>query len=128
MFGPVSLSANYPQYAKELLIDFYSTYFKSNQRLVEANIPFEYETTSIAMENPFLFDDYKEDFKTLKNKLRNMDLTVPTLYKQYGDLCEEGGIKFHSFNVDPDFSNCIDSFILVEIAKVKESKKQRYMS
>jgi len=127
MFGPVSLSGNYPQYAKELIIDFYSNYYKTQEHLVDANLPFEYETTDIALDNPFTFKDYKEDFKVLKNKLKSMDLNVPTLYKQYGELCIDGGIKFHSFNVDPDFSNCIDSFIVVEISKVKESKKQRYI-
>jgi putative hemolysin len=127
MFGPVSLSGNYPQYAKELIVDFYSNYFGSEEKFVEANLPFEFETQAIALDNPFTYDDYKEDFKLLKTKLKSMDLTVPTLYKQYSELCEEGGIKFYDFNVDPDFSNCIDSFIVVELEKIKKSKLERYM-
>jgi putative hemolysin len=127
MFGPVSLSVNYPQYAKELIVDFYSNYFGTNDKFVEANLPFEFETQAIALDNPFTYDNYKEDFKLLKNKLKSMDLTVPTLYKQYSELCEEDGIKFYDFNIDPDFSNCIDSFIVVEIAKIKQSKLDRYM-
>lgn len=127
MFGPVSLSGHYPQYAKELIVDFYSNYFGSDDKLVEANLPFEYETSQIALENPFNYKDYKEDFKLLKEKLKGMDVTVPTLYKQYSELCDEGGIQFYDFNIDPDFSNCIDSFIVVEIAKIKKSKLERYM-
>ena len=127
MFGPVSLSGNYPQYAKELIVDFYSNYFGSDDKLVEANLPFEFETQAIALENPFTYDDYKEDFKLLKTKLKGMDLTVPTLYKQYSELCEDGGIVFYDFNIDPDFSNCIDSFIVVELGKIKKSKLDRYM-
>ena len=127
MFGPVSLSGNYPQYAKELIVDFYSNYFGSADKLVEAQLEFEFETSDIALDNPFSYKEYKDDFKLLKNKLKSMDLTIPTLYKQYSELCEEGGIKFYDFNIDPDFSNCIDSFIVVEIAKIKQSKLDRYM-
>ncbi|MEA2018725.1 MAG: lysophospholipid acyltransferase family protein, partial [Campylobacterota bacterium] len=127
MYGPVSLSASYPQYAKELIVDFYSFYFKGDKKIVEALNQFEYETQSIALENPFKFKDYKEDFKLLKSKLKSMDVAVPTLYKQYGELSQSGGVEFHGFNVDPSFSDCIDGFILVEVEKIKTSKKERYI-
>ena len=127
MYGPVSLSAAYPQYAKELMVDFYSNYFKSEKKIVTPRTAFEYETLDIALDNPFSFDDYKTDFKLLKDRLKNMDVSVPTLFKQYSELCEEGGVKFYGFNIDFDFSDCIDGFIMVEIDKIKESKKQRYM-
>lgn len=127
MFGPVSLSGHYPQYAKELMVDFYSNHFKGEEKLVEARIDFEFLTSDIALDNPFGYEDYKEDFRLLKDKLKSMDQTIPTLYKQYSELCEEGGIGFYDFNIDPDFSNCIDSFILVEIDKIKLTKRQRYI-
>ncbi len=127
MYGPVSLSGSFPQYAKELMIDFYSNYFKGTNKLVEARNPFEYETKDIALENNFSFKEYEKDFKILKDKLKNIDLSVPTLYKQYSELCEEGGVKFYGFNIDPDFKDCVDGFIVVEIAKIKESKKERYI-
>ena len=127
MYGPVSLSATYPQYAKELLVDFYSNYFPATKKIVTPVIPFEYETTDIALDNPFEFNDYKSDFKILKNRLKSMDVSIPTLYKQYSELCEDGGIEFHGFNVDPDFSNCIDGFIIVDISKIKQSKIDRYI-
>jgi len=127
MYGPVSLSGNYPQYAKELIVDFYSNYFPYKKQFVECLNEFEYETSNIALDNPFEFKDYKNDLKLLKNKLKNIDLTIPTLYKQYGELCENYGLEFHGFNIDPDFSNCIDGFIIVTIDKIKQSKIDRYI-
>ena len=43
-------------------------------------------------------------------------------------LCEDDGIKFLGFNVDNDFSDCVDGFILVDIAKIKDSVVQRYIT
>ena len=56
-----------------------------------------------------------------------MGMAVPTLYKQYTELCESGGVSFLGFNIDPNFSNCIDGFVVVDLQQVKQGKLQRYM-
>lgn len=128
MYGPVSLSDIYPKIAKNLIIAFYQLYFPSKKSLVVARNPFF--MSRLEKEEALAFfkgDDYKEDFMVLKDQLSQMDLSVPTLYKQYSDLCEDGGISFVDFNVDKDFANCVDSFIIVDITKIKEAKKKRYI-
>jgi len=128
MYGPVSLSDVYPKVAKNLIIAFYSLYFSSKEKLVSARN--SYFMSKLEREEALSFfkgDDYKEDFSVLKEQLSHMDLSVPTLYKQYTELCDEGGILFLDYNIDKDFANCVDSFILVDITKIKEAKKTRYI-
>ena len=76
-----------------------------------------------------LFDgsDKDKDFKQLKSLLANFNCAVPTLFKQYAEVCEYGGMHFHCFNVDPDFNNCIDAFIVVDLHALKASKAKRYL-
>lgn len=128
MYGPVSLSDVYPKLAKNLIITFYKHYFGSDKRLVNARNGYfmsrnEYEEAR----SLFKGDNYKEDLSLLKEQLSLMGLSIPTLYKQYAELCEDGGILFLDFNIDKDFANCVDSFVLVDITKIKESKKARYI-
>jgi len=128
MYGPVSLSDVYPKVAKNLIIAFYTLYFSSKEKLVSARNG--YFMSKLEREEALSFfkgDDYKEDFSVLKEQLSHMDLSVPTLYKQYTELCDEGGILFLDYNIDKDFANCVDSFILVDITKIKEAKKTRYI-
>lgn len=130
MYGPVSLSAAYPKVAKDMLLYFYDKNFHDDNNLVEAKLPYNFhsdENLIQTLENDLSADEYKENFKRLKKSLSSIESNVPTLYKQYADLCEKDGIKFCAYNVDPDFSNCIDSFILVDIAKIKESQRTRYI-
>lgn len=128
MYGPVSLSDVYPKIAKNLIITFYSLYFTSPKTLVSARNGFFMSKVEREEAQAFFKgDDYKEDFTILKEQLSHMDLSVPTLYKQYTELCEEGGICFLDFNIDKEFANCVDSFILVDITKIKEAKKARYI-
>lgn len=128
MYGPVSLSASYPKMAQNMVINYYSHYFGDPNELVIAKN--RYMMTKQELEechSIFDGDDPTTDFKTLKESLSHFNLSVPTLYKQYSDLCEEDGVKILDFNVDPDFENCIDAFMLVEVAKLKDSKRKRYI-
>ncbi len=128
MYGPVSLSDVYPKMAKNLIITFYTLYFSPSSTLVKArNGYFMSHAEMKEAEAFFTGDDYKADFLTLKEQLSLMNLCVPTLYKQYTELCDEGGICFLDFNIDKAFGNCVDSFILVDINKIKEAKKARYI-
>ena len=128
MYGPVSLSDVYPKIAKNLIVTFYARYFSTTKELVRARNRFF--MSKVEREEAHAFfkgDDYKEDFTVLKEQLSSMDLSVPTLYKQYTELCEEGGISFLDFNIDKEFPNCVDTFMLVDITKIKEAKKARYI-
>jgi len=63
----------------------------------------------------------------LKDILKHLGYTIPVLYKQYSELCEPEGIRFIDFCIDPDFNDCVDALILVEVDKIKAAKKERYI-
>lgn len=128
MFGAVTLSGALPRNAQELLVYYYDKYYGNHHELLHPKDPFIFSPNSIDdLETIFNGKDIKEDFRTLRNQLDYYNATIPTLYKQYSELCEEGGISFMGYNVDKDFGNCVDSFILVEIDKIKPKKKERYI-
>ncbi len=127
MFGPVSLSASFPSVAKDMIIFFYSHYYRNINSLVEAKTPYQYANNINELKELFDLNDKKKDFKFLKSTLANIGVSIPTLYKQYSEIALDDGVKFLNFNVDKNFADCIDGFILVEVDKIKDSAKQRYM-
>ena len=127
MFGPVSMSASFPTVAKDMMIFYYSHYFKEQENLIEAKTSYQYSNNISEIKELFDLEDKKKDFKFLKSALSNIGVTIPTLYKQYSEITEDGGVKFLSFNIDKNFADCIDGFILVEVDKIKESAKKRYI-
>ncbi|MDT0594978.1 GNAT family N-acyltransferase [Glaciecola petra] len=124
LFGPVSMSDHYPKAAKNLLIAFYLLYFKQSQPTAIAKqayvLPKDFE-------HPFSGTDYKADFIQLKHLLSNMGMAVPTLYKQYTETYEVGGVHFADFNIDPTFNNCVDGLVIADIDFLKPKKRARYM-
>lgn len=129
MYGPVSISGSFPKHAQEALVYFYTHYFGADHTMVRAKSPYRLsEYVQNEFKDLFVGDNYSEDFRVLKDYLKALDVSVPTLYKQYSELCEEGGVQFMDFGIDTDFNNCIDGYILVDIRKIKEAKRQRYIN
>lgn len=129
LFGPVSLSQSYPPHALAMLVYFYSRYFPAMaEDGAQARLPFRLDAAQQhELAQLFNAGHYAGDFRVLKEQLQQMGLAVPTLYKQYTELCEDGGVEFLDFNIDPAFANCIDGLVVVDLQQVKPSRLQRYM-
>ena len=56
-----------------------------------------------------------------------MDCTVPTLFKQYAELCEPGGVVFADFGLDLDFNNAVDGFVIVDTYQLQPHKREHYI-
>ena len=128
LFGPVSLSDTIPEQAKERLIHFYKTQFACEQTLAHSYSPFSFSQSREAQLNQDYGElDYSEGFKQLKQTMASMGSAVPALYKQYGELCTAGGVKFLDFGIDAEFGDCIDGLVLVDTHKLKPKKRSRYL-
>ncbi len=128
MFGGVSISNAYPTEAKDPLVYFYKNWFKDDLSLATAKHRYAITPKREAeLQKLFADGDFEEAFAKLKSALKQYGFSVPMLYKQYSDLCEDGGVRFMDFGVDKDFENCVDGLILVEIEKITAAKKERYI-
>ncbi len=126
LFGPVSLSRDMPQAARDLLIYHYRTHYGA-ACLAHARRPYVPSGDGLEVCAQFTGEDRAADFVRLKHLLAHMGSSVPTLYKQYAEVAEPGGVRFLDFGVDPDFSNCVDGLVLVDVHKLKAHKRERYM-
>ncbi|MCX7140688.1 MAG: lysophospholipid acyltransferase family protein [Proteobacteria bacterium] len=128
LFGPVSISDSYPRAARNLLVHFYRHYFGDEGRFALARercvIP---EAECAPLRELFDGFDYEHGFRVLKEQLGRSGLSVPTLYKQYTEVCEPGGARFLDFGVDAQFANCVDGLVLVDLELLKSGKRARYI-
>ncbi len=128
LFGAVSLSDGYPDEAKDLIVHFYATHFPAHANLVEALHPYRIPKHKLEhLQHLFPGKDYGSEFTLLKKMLKKLNCTIPTLYKQYADLCEPGGVSICASGLDVTFSNVIDGFVMVDIWKLKPGKRERYL-
>lgn len=128
LFGAVSISNGYPELAKNMIATFYRQHFPAPHKLVEPSEPYiigpENQNQMLAL---FPGEDYRSEFAELKGRLKHMNVTVPTLFKQYAELCKPGGVFLPEFGIDVSFSDALDGFVMVDTWKLKPGKRKRYI-
>ncbi len=129
LLGPVSISNTYTEEAKNLLVFFYQKWFPGDPALASHVSPFRisqiHQNELAAL---FSGTEFREELRLLKESLKVLGFSIPILYKQYSDLCDEGGVSFIDFGVDKDFADCIDGLILIRLELLKATKRERYIS
>jgi hypothetical protein len=63
----------------------------------------------------------------LRERLSRLGAALPTLYRQYVDLCEPEGVRFLDFGVDPSFGGCVDGLVRLDIRHLRAGKRARYL-
>jgi len=128
LFGAVSISKNYNEYSKSLIVSYYKKWFMNiESKYITAKQPFIISRINIEKCKTILNGKtYQEDFINLKKELKRYGCTVPVLLRKYVDLCEYGGANFLEFGVDYSFNDSIDCVILIDLNQLKPIFKQRY--
>ncbi len=127
LLGAVSISNSFSRAAKDLLVGYYQRYYSAQRSVVVCRRPYTLDEAA-RQRIDRLFDGRtaREAFVVLKEQLGHLGYSVPTLYKQYTELCEPGGTQFHGFNIDPDFNDCVDGLVVVDTRALTALKRKRY--
>jgi len=127
LLGAVSISNTFTLPAKDLIVGYYQRFYSQEGLCASSKRP--YKMTNEAqkrVEQLFKETKGKEAFNVLKAQLRELGYAIPPLYKQYVDLTKPGGTRFLGFNIDPDFKDCVDGLVVVDITQMSEQKRKRY--
>jgi hypothetical protein len=128
LFGPVSISNEYSEEAINWILTYLIKWYKQSDNDTFARNPYKISESFLQNGNLILNSDVrKTDFNILKAKLRELNFKYPVLYKHYSEIADDDGVKFKAFNVDANFSNCVDGLLQIETNKIKEAKKERYI-
>ncbi|MGB0323841.1 MAG: GNAT family N-acetyltransferase, partial [Luminiphilus sp.] len=129
LFGPASISRFYGQEATARLVHYFGTHFRDKNIDVTARTPFVLPPeilSSLAAELSGV--DADEDLESLRQSLAAVGLPLPTLYKHYSQATSPDGVVFTAFNIDHDFGDCVDSFVMVDLTKLTPRKRRRYLT
>lgn len=128
LFGPVSISRYYGKHGTSHLAFYYGKYFGAGEFDISASTPFVIDDAVRAeLEETYRDLDADQGFKVLREKLSEKGLVVPPLYKHYMEAAYSEGVHVCCFNVDADFGDCVDGFLIIDLLKLKPKKQKRYL-
>ncbi len=125
IIGPVSINPDYNAVSKDLIIQFLSEHKTSKEyaRYVKAKIPHKIKMNSTD-KDALLNSTTDVDFiSALISEIEVDNKGIPTLLKYYLKLNGE----LLCFNRDPNFGNCIDGLIMINLLKTDRDLLKVYM-
>ena len=120
LYGPVSISKFYSKMSRSLIVAFIKNYYFNHRlaRFLKPRKPFKAKIDKV---------DIQMLAATLGDKIKNLDsliediepdhIRIPVLVRQYLKL----NARFISFNLDPNFSDVLDGFIILNLEDVPET-------
>ncbi|MFN0213271.1 MAG: GNAT family N-acetyltransferase [Saprospiraceae bacterium] len=120
LIGPVSISKDYSEASKGIIVEFVRRFFY-DQKLAQQVSPRKAFRPNIkSVDTRLLAENLRGEFDALENLIETIEpahFKVPVLFRQY----LRQNAKFIAFNVDPNFSNCLDGLMILDIAQLPAS-------
>lgn len=126
LFGPVSISQDYHSFSKNMIVQFLqlNRLHPELARYVKARAPYRtLRPAKIERQTITKLARDIDDVSLLISEIEKDGKGVPVLLKHYLKL----NAQILSFNVDRQFSNVIDSLILIDLRKADAKLLRRFM-
>ncbi len=117
LYGPVSISKYYSNLSRGVIVAYIKKYFYNDllASYLKPRKPFKVKVDRVDIE--MLTDNLGSELQALDNLIEDIEpehFKLPVLVRQYLKL----NARFISFNVDPNFSDVLDGFIILDLKDV----------
>jgi Acetyltransferase (GNAT) domain len=124
-FGKVTMYPHYQRESRDLLMAFMQLYFPDNQRLVWPINALKHDFDIVEMQQQFAGLDYKEGYKILNRRIRELGENIPPLINSYMNL--SATMRTFGTAVNDLFGDVEETGIMVTIADIYPTKKNRHL-
>jgi hypothetical protein len=125
-YGKVTMYPDFNPVARDMIHFFINLYFPDKESLVRPIHPLFYKTDVSHFAGMFSGTNYKEDHTTLTRNVRALNEHIPPLVNAYMNLSST--MKSFGTSVNPHFGEVEETGILVSIADIYDTKKERHIS
>jgi Acetyltransferase (GNAT) domain len=124
-FGKVTMYPSYNVEARDWLMAFMQYYFPDTDKLVTPITRLEYQYDILKIQENFKGLEYKEGYKALNQKIRQLGENIPPLINSYMNLSP----SMHTFGtaINDLFGDVEETGIMITIDDIYESKKHRHI-
>lgn len=123
-FGKITMYTSFNPMARTAIIHFMHRHFPDKNCLMSAKEPLKFDLENPYHKELFSGDDYRENFKSLLNYVREFGETVPPLFTAYMSL-SSSMLTFDTF-LNTDFGEVEETGILITINDIYSDRYDRY--
>ncbi len=125
-YGKVTMYTDFNVTARDYILAFLKHYFPDPDNLVKPIHAVEHKTDVTEFLNEIKNLPYKEGHSVLNKKVRSLGENIPPLMNAYMNLSST--MRVFGTAINPTFGGVEETGILVKIADIYESKKERHLN
>lgn len=125
-YGKVTMYTDFNVEARDMILAFLNHYFPDEKKLVTPIHPVVIKTDVSEFLNEIKNLPYKEGHSILNKKVRALGENIPPLMNAYMNLSST--MRVFGTAINPTFGGVEETGILVRIADIYESKKERHLN
>jgi len=125
LYGKVTMYPSYLTKARDMILYFLRKHYPDKDNLVMPVTPLQLETDEKELEQIFTGESFKEDYRTLKQEVRNFGLSIPPMVNAYMGLSPT--MKIFGTAVNYDFGNVEETGLLIAVDELQDSTRMRYI-
>lgn len=124
-FGKVTMYPSYLVKARDMILYFLQKHFSDKDNLVEPVEPLVIETDKSELDAIFCSENFKENYRTLKQEVHKFGLTIPPMVNAYIGLSPK--MKIFGTAINYSFGDVEETGLLIAVDELLEEKKIRYI-
>lgn len=125
LFGKVTMYPSYLTKARDMILYFLNKHFPDRDGLVTPVTPLVIETDRDELAALFCKDNFKEDYRILKQEVHKFGLAIPPMVNAYMGLSPT--MKIFGTAVNYDFGNVEETGLLIAVDELQDDKRMRYI-
>lgn len=124
-FGKVTMYPAFDRCGRDLILHFFAKHFPDNEALAVPYNPLKIDHDPRMMDLILKADDFKADYKLLKEAIHSLGTSIPPLVNAYMNTSPE--IKFFGTAINDEFGDVEETGILVDFDEMYLEKKARHV-
>ncbi len=125
-FGKVTMYRHFNIKARDLILFFLQKHFADPENLVYPHEPLQITTPVNELREIINQDNYKDDYKILNQKVRELGENIPPLINAYMNLSLT--MKVFGTSINKNFGEVEETGILLNINDIYPQKKERHIA
>lgn len=126
LLGKVTMYESYNIEARNMFYYFLNKYYPDAEKLVCGLNPLEMDIDASLYQTIFTGENFQEDYKILRTRIRDYGEIIPPLFNAYINLTSS--MRVFDSVPNPELGNVFETGILVPIGSIYPDKYERYTS
>ncbi len=124
-FGKVTMYPSYPVKARDMILYFLREFFPDKDKLVQPFSPLALESDEAEFKTVFCKDNFKENYRLLKQEVRNQGVSIPPMVNAYIGVSPT--MRVFGTAVNYDFGNVQETGLLIAVDEMLDDIRVRYI-